>query len=59
MADSTKLTEAIYNMSSELDQVQPVRVEGELSRGLALDVQDVPPVLEGDTVTPPEAGLLV
>ena len=58
MADSTKLTEAEYNVSSDVDQVQPGSGEGELPRGLALDVQDVPPVLEEDTVTPPEAGSL-
>ena len=58
VADSTELTEAEYNMSSELDQVQPGSGEGELQRRIALDVQDVPPVLEGDTVTPPESGLL-
>ena len=58
VAHSTQLTEAEYNVSSDVDQAQPVSREGELSRGLALDVQDVPPVLEEDTVTPPEAGLL-
>ena len=45
-------------MTSELGQLQPGSGEGELPRGLALDVQDVPPVLEEDTVTPPEAGSL-
>ena len=58
VADSTQLTEAEYNVSPELNQVQPGSGEGELSR-LEFDVQDVPPVLEGDTVTPPEAGLLI
>ena len=60
VADSTQLTEAEYNVSSDLDQVQPGNREGELPRGLALDVQDVPAVLEleEDTVTPPEAGSL-
>ena len=60
VADSTQLTEAEYNVSSDLDQVQPDSREGELPRGLALDVQDMPPVLEldEDTVTPPEAGSL-
>ena len=57
VADSTQLTEAEYNVSPELNQAQPGSEEGELSR-LAFDVQDMPPVLEGDTVTPPEAGLL-
>ena len=58
VADSTQLTEAEYNVSSDLDQAQPGSGESELPRGLALDVQDVPAVLEldEDTVTPPEAG---
>ena len=46
-------------MSTDLDEAQPVSGEGELARGLALDVQDDPPVLEEDTVTPPETGSLV
>ena len=57
VADSTQLTEAEYNVSPELNQAQPGSGEGELSRQ-EFDVQDMPPVLEGDTVTPPEAGLL-
>ena len=58
VADSTQLSEAEYNVSSYLDQVQPVSRVGELLRGHALDVQDVRPVLEDDTVTIPEAGSL-
>ena len=58
VADSTQLTEAEYNVSPELNQAQPGSGEGELSRGLEFDVEDMTPVLEGDTVTPPEAGLL-
>ena len=46
VADSTQLTEAENNVASELDQVQPGSGEGELPRGLALDVQDVPVLLE-------------
>ena len=57
VADSTQLTEAEYNVSPELNQVQPGSGEGELSIH-EFDEQDVPPVLEEDTVTPPEAGLL-
>ena len=60
VADSTQLTEVEYNVSSDVDQAQPASREGELPRGFALDVQDMPPVLEldEDTVTPPEAGSL-
>ena len=46
VADSTKLTEAEYNVTPDLDQVQPDSGEGELPRGLAFDVQDVPVLLE-------------
>ena len=58
VADSTNLTEAEYNVTPDLNQVQPGSGEGELPSGLALDVQDVPAVQEEDSATPPEAGSL-
>ena len=58
VADSTQLTEAEYNVTSDLAEAEPGSGEGELPRGLAFESRDIPPTQEEDIVTPPEAGLL-
>ena len=58
VADSTQLTEAEYNETSDLAEAESGNGEDDLPRGLAFEARDIPPTQEGDTVTPPEAGLL-